>query len=343
MRIIKEYITNCINGWHFSLGDKYYSFLSKPNLLIVTDGENEISLSTTKLNKVVIHRNMLIIRHKGNKTEIYLIDAKNLRPINIFTEFEEIDIFQNFNNRYWKYKKYLSPMEVQIGLFDIREHHKLGLSANFYPQYIKDIFIIGKLNYNIIRYLVDGQINWQFDISNVPLYQEMNENKLNEIIQYLGIHNDTLWIQLNGERLLGLDIDTGDQKHLLSNIARGVGDNYLDEKTGVIKILAGHHYWEYDLNILEYRKKIALDDEKKWFIRSCNYYPDDPNIYFCGHFDNWDFPNAYGIYDTRKDKITWHHIGQTPEEKYYNPPQANEKIIGILDDSGRLMVYEKNI
>lgn len=180
---------------------------------------------------------------------------------------------------------------------------------------------------------------WQYDLSPLPKWKKYeNEILPSSVEQFLGVYEGVLWLQLNGYRLLGLDVQTGEQIHYIENSGLYI-NLYLNQKTGKIIELASKSYEEFDLKSLKMTKSIEL--EKDFNIRKCTYYEDDTKIYFVGKYKEERKNNCYGIFDVEKEQIVWHRLSEG-EEEYFNPPQANEKIMGILDSNNTLTVYEKN-
>jgi hypothetical protein len=65
-------------------------------------------------------------------------------------------------------------------------------------------------------------------------------------------------------------------------------------------------------------------------------------LFFCGYFQEIHSPNAFGIFDTEKAEIIWSETTKDDLGYFYNPPQANDKLLAVLDDKHNLLVYERD-
>lgn len=342
MKFRINYNIDAKSNFQFSINEKHIAFQKTANEIeILRDGE-QFNLTIKNSKVLTLYKNFLIINSNDSISKIFRIEKSEIVQEIFWDEKYEVDLLQNLDNKYWRYKLKVSLLKSENGLFDYENNIFLGLHNNFFPTFINENYIFGKANNCILRYDIEANVLWEFLISNVANFTQFNEIKQTELLQYYGVYNNILWLQLNGDRLLGLNVDTGEQVHLIDNVSKGVGDNYLDVNLGIIKILAGHYYYEFDLNTLVTSKKILLDPEEKWFIRSCTFYKNDTNIYFCGHFDNWERTNAFGIYDSERNAIVWHQINGEHGVNYYNPPQANSNVFGILDNKGLLTLFDRN-
>jgi hypothetical protein len=167
-----------------------------------------------------------------------------------------------------------------------------------------------------------------------------------------------LWLQCNSMRLVALDIETGKLLHniklvdelttpeflpLQDNLLNG--DMHLDEALGVIKSLSGRVYWEFDLRNLKttIKKDFGKDAHNSWRITKSRFYTGNKNLYFLGANRGEWYDCSIGIFDTKTCEIIWSD-GPKEEEKYtaiyIDPPQCNDKYLGVLDSSCNLFIYE---
>jgi hypothetical protein len=63
-------------------------------------------------------------------------------------------------------------------------------------------------------------------------------------------------------------------------------------------------------------------------------------LFFSGHYKDQGAPNAFGIFDTEKMEIVWYDTRKPDGGYFYNPPQANDKYLAILDDKHNLLIYD---
>ncbi len=228
------------------------------------------------------------------------------------------------------------------GVYDLIQNKLLFTEDHYLGRDIISDYLVGFWNSSIFfRNIRNGELIWEYSLSDFPNYLDSFHNELPmDVQQIAGIYNSFLWIHLGGDRLIALDIYTGELKHHLENIPKSLyGNNHLNSKEGIIQILHYHKYLEFDLNTLTLLEKY---ENKNFFFRNSNYYQNDSNLYFCGvkNWPNEDWPNSFGIFDTKKLKVTWLEEQKENEGKFFNPPLVNEKQLAILDDMDNLLVFD---
>jgi hypothetical protein len=212
-----------------------------------------------------------------------------------------------------------------------------GSCVVIYPYYIyiciKDFFLID----------ISTNNKWQFSIEDFPNYiNGFFREQEADIKQIIGVYNNILWVHVGGFRLIGIDVETGKMMHYVENILKGKeGNNFLDEKEGILKTLSYDYYAEFDLTTLKFRRQTQINCPEDIIIRSSNFYSDDKHLYFCGYYQKSDRPNAFGIFDTEKAEIIWYDTTKDDLGYFYNPPQANDKLLAVLDDKHNLLVYDR--
>ena len=189
-----------------------------------------------------------------------------------------------------------------------------------------------------------GNLLWQFSLSLFPPYKDIwGKEQPVKVKQILGIYDDILWVHLAGFRLIGIDVGSGALRHNFEKILKGEsGNNFLDEQTGKIKILSYDYYGEFDLETLSLIREETVECDADVKIRSSNFINGDKNLYFCGYYNQAHHPNAFGIFDTEKAEIIWYETTKDDLGYFYFPPQANEKLLAILDDKQNLLIYERD-
>jgi hypothetical protein len=92
---------------------------------------------------------------------------------------------------------------------------------------------------------------------------------------------------------------------------------------------------------LQYIKKVRFGENEIIRVRYSTYYPNDKNLYFCGFYNKSGIPNIFGIFDTEKAEVVWYDMKKEDGGAFYNPPQANEQYLAILDDKHNLLIYDR--
>jgi len=185
---------------------------------------------------------------------------------------------------------------------------------------------------------------WQFSIAAFPNYISASFREQKADVQYIiGVYNNILWVHIGGFRLVGIDVETGKQAHYIENVVKGgEQNNFLDTQNGVLKTLSFDYYAEFDLQTLQFRKQTIIESEENIKIRASNFYEGDKHLYFCGYRNNkFDKPNTFGIFDTEKASVVWYDKTKDDLGYFYNPLQANDKLLAILDDKHNLLIYDR--
>jgi hypothetical protein len=239
----------------------------------------------------------------------------------------------------WKYK---------IGLFDIS-----SMSIVKYSDLSTIDFFYRNENYYLVRknkegmiYKIDNdfQISWQFSVKEFPAYLNgFYQEQKADIKQIIGVYNNILWVHVGGFRLAGIDIGTGKMIHYVEDVLKGENrNNFINQQKGIILTLSYDYYAEFDLQTLQFRTQTTVKNEADIKIRASSFYEGDKYLYFCGYHNNkFDKPAAFGIFDTEKAEIIWYDTTKDNSGYFYNPPQANNKLLAILDDKHNLLVYER--
>ena len=243
-------------------------------------------------------------------------------------------VYSNYNFETFEYDTNVYDFKLEEQLLDLNLKGNIVILDN-------NTFVNINGKKNTIKLLQDNKIAWHYQVSTPSKFKDIfGAEKDAEISQVVGIYNDLIWIYLNIYELQAISIKSGKLIHRIEKIFKGTGDIHLDSEKGVMKILVEHRYFEFDLVTL---KITELTIDKSYFIRSCNFYSQDDNLYFCGIFNypQEHKPNSFGIFNTVEKKITWL---EKPNEKwgeFYNPPQANKFNLAILDDKNNLIILNR--
>jgi hypothetical protein len=286
---------------------------------------------------IVIDRDFQIVEYKGYIINDVLTNNRFLSDRIIDSDIRYLCLY-NADNNYviWTLKK-----------------------ITYFLLTYKDIAFCKQDNTGIIAIDVNtGMELWHFSIADFPPYiNGFYREQEADIKQIIGVYNNLLWVHVGGFRLVGIDIETGKLVYQIEDIPSALGltkeegyhfsFNYLhlNQQEGVLKTFANRYYIEIDLNTLQgvVKKDFGENEKKSWRIRKSTYYQDCPDLlYFSGHYQNMNKPNAFGIFDTEKAEIVWYDTTKDDLGYFYNPPQANDKLLAVLDDKHNLLVYERD-
>jgi hypothetical protein len=297
------------------------------------------------LNCIHICGNEILILDDLNKPSLYRYDRViKQRPIEIGIN-EEI-----YPTKYESFNKFIVNKEIQFPIYQKGIYYSETQYLKYFDTDFSTNMIIEDIFYgyglkNISQFdEKSGAKTWQFSIQDFPPYiNGFFREQEADIKQIIGVYNNLLWIHVGGFRLVGIDINTGKMIHLIKDVLKGEnGNNFLDIKNGTLKTLSYDYYAKFDLQTLQFRKQTTVEGEADIKVRASSFYEGDKCLYFCGYHDNkFDKPNAFGIFDTEKAEIIWYDITKDDLGYFYNPPQANDKLLAILDDKHNLLVYER--
>lgn len=197
-----------------------------------------------------------------------------------------------------------------------------------------------------------GDILWRHeeDFSEVIEFKKRTfPSKINRII---GVYKNTLWLGVNKDVLVGLDISTGEELYREqigsdSDSLYAVTNMYLDEKKGVIIGLGGTHYWEIDL-ITKELINWELEDEFLPKKLRCMF---NPPLYLMGKcifFMSKDIlPNdlsdiwQIAIFNRTTKKIEWNYTFNLEEGSFLTSFTATENGLFAIDWNKNLYVFKK--
>jgi len=223
----------------------------------------------------------------------------------------------------------------------------------FTLKYDKEIVLIGTEH--------PAQPLWQFDFTQLGTFQNYDDETTAVIVsQILGVYNNIVWFYTNSEWFIGLDIDTGEQKHLLKNVPANNLDgnihNYLEEtegfrfletkytldkEKGIIHGLIHDKYYQIDLTKTDPIASIyGLHEEfKNKEIRPGNIKRHSVLVgnefYFI-----MDEQAKFGIIDIETKKVKYVSPTITTKARL-NQIQVSENKVYVLAFDATLYIYEK--
>ena len=201
---------------------------------------------------------------------------------------------------------------------------------------------------------------WVFDTSSFGTFtKDFGEIQAVEVNQLIGVWNKQLIVLLNNGEFIGLNVENGkllwqkkqvDNNFTKQNIAFGFGLPYhpfLDKKNGVIFILQGNIFIEFNLNT---QKASYLWNSKDYeeknhlFFRHTKLFKD--NIYFtASKFPDLGNINIIGVFNIKKREIIWKHTFKFEKGTFIknepNSIQVNETNLYLLDSKGTLHIFQK--
>jgi len=320
-------------------------------------------LFSQDINSIQVLKNEILILDEFNKPSLYSYDGIiEKKPIKIGVN-EEI-----YPAKYESFNKFVINKEIEFPIYQkgiyyaetqYLKYFNIDFTAN---TIIQDILYSFGLK-NISRFdEKTGVKTWHFSVHDFPPYiNGFGREQEADIKQIIGIYDDLLWIHVGGFRLVGIDINTGKIVHHIDDMRILLRLNkeeivyfdfspfskyaiHLDEENGILKAFAHRFYIEINLNTLtgQVKKDFGKITIESWRIKNSSFYIESPNLlYFSGSYKSIDKPNAFGIFDTERAEIVWYDTTKDDLGHFYTPPQANDKLLAILDDEKNLLIYEK--
>lgn len=344
--------------------DNLFCYLSDDNKIVLKLNDFIVfEYNFLSINLLRLTEKFLIFSNEFNDVKLFNIDKSEIEDIKFNEKDISINNFQNFNTSNWIVYKQLNLLEVLAGIYSVDNHNIVYYKNDFYPYTILDNKIFGLLNKNnIFLYNHNGLIKWQYDLSTKYNWQqradyidEPDVEKQAEVIKFLGVYKNELWLVLNSGALLALNIETGTESRYIKEGKMIVGesdfenfkgyfgyDTVLDEESGLIFNLSRHFYLEYNLNSANsYFDSYSFKESSQEHKLNLNYVGgfDEEYIYSYEGSDN----NCFAIFSRAKKEIIW--SSEIEEVKGRFPAirdlQYGAGKIYVLDHDNTLHIFEK--
>ncbi|GIJ92909.1 hypothetical protein CAPN001_21110 [Capnocytophaga stomatis] len=335
------------------------------------------SIKTYLLNKgIVIIDNEIVSLKNGAKTiienayrlfdlenEILVLDDEN-KPYVFNEELELINKISDFEVSFAKYPFicfYYGKAPRIYGVLDcIKFKKNFEVKEEIGRNIIENYIFTDDL---ICRDIRTGNVLWQYNLGKKYNYFKEADYQGEppvevqaEVIKFLGVYKDELWLVLNSG-LLAINIDTGTETRYIKEGKMALGepffenfkgyfgyDTVLDEEKGIIFNLNLHFYIEYDLNSNKnYFDSYSFKDSSQKNGLVLNYIGgyDAENIYAYEGSKN----NRFAIFSRDKKGIIW--SGEIPEAKDKFPAikdlQYGAGKLYVLDHYNTLHIFEGEI
>lgn len=341
-----------------SILDPVRGIISFSNKIIMNDD----IIFNGQIYSITLFKDSLMIAIESGKSSCFM-NLRNLKS-KFFTEIGVIDFFLDDENVIYGLwngdysKREIKSIDLKLNKVLWKKDYSFGkiyLNDNsFFATVDKDISQIEKQTGNRL---------WQFtNLSNYnwtqkSIYEnEAEVEKQAEVIKFLGVYKNELWLVLNSGALLALNIETGKESRYINEGKMIVGESdfedfkgyfgyntVLDEENGLIFNLNRHFYLEYNLN-----SKNSYFDSYSFKESSQKH---DLNLNYVGGFEG-DFiysyegsdNNRFAIFSRDKKEIIW--SGEIEEVKGKFPAirdlQYGAGKIYVLDNDNTLHIFERD-
>jgi hypothetical protein len=333
------------------------------HLLINSNGElkdnfNKIAEGVDTLGYFMFDEMVVYIKEEKSFIKNDIID----RPF-IYNSFNDIDYTAIFTDDFS-----VDDFTLNLYLYSLVNKNEIGDLGRY--KFLKQIintssWIVFSVESVIISHSKhDCKRLWQFDISQIGEFITPFEIKPAEVEQLIGVYNQILWVHLGNGKVIGLNIETGNLEHELSdtpetNIHNGIlkplADGgkrerlvhyHFDEAKGKIFGLSYNSYCEINLKCNNPQFEIwLLNNQMESFgIKEIYRYSakdEDGNLYF---FDSNEC--KWGVFNTTTKSIEWvsEKINNSSNPKVFmqlKEIQYGAGRVYILDTNQVLHVFEK--
>ena len=343
-----------LEGFRFRLDNNLLAVVEDSDNLTIYINEKKYCFKINSTEFVGHFNNIFIVKDIdgiGYKLNLDTLDLDEIDNSKIkFYDKNQYNLFPIYRSQ-----SIFEPTEN--GVYDILSNSVKFISKDCKSTEIIDNFYVGSFDGVLFSNSLNmGEELWQFSLSLIP-NNIPDEDKHAELVSFLGIYKNILWILITDTRLIGLNIETGillHEIHLCESLGLqpqttesytfSLGDIHLDQEKGSIKGFAHRYYWELDLNNLQAEIKVDFGavTSHSWRIKKSKFYKADKNLYFTGAKNGETFDRAIGIFDTEKLEITWYDepLGEG-RYLFFTDIQANDKLLGALDSEQNLRIYER--
>ncbi|MDY0985848.1 hypothetical protein SOM12_00325 [Flavobacterium sp. CFBP9031] len=210
--------------------------------------------------------------------------------------------------------------------------------------------------------IVNSRILWQYDLTTKYNWKQKADyideppvEKQAEVIKFLGVYKNELWMILNSGALLALNTETGEESRYIKNGKMILGesefedfkgyfgyDTVLDEKDGLIFNLSRHFYAVFDINSKnDFFDSYSFKESSIKHKLNLNYIGghDADRIFAYEGSDN----NRFAVFDRAKKEIIW--SGEIEDAKNKFPAIRSMKYGGdkiyVLDHNSTLHIFER--
>lgn len=250
-------------------------------------------------------------------------------------------------------------------LFDIEEKNQYEIKFATRFDFISKQIYARKIfeNNSIEAFKFPNGISlWQysnfskFNWMQKSIYEgEPEEEKQAEVIKFLGVYKNELWLVLNSGALLALNIETGIESRYIKEGKMIIGesdfedfkgyfgyDTVIDEESGLIFNLNRHFYVEYNLNYDNtYFDSYSFKESSQEHKLNLNYVGgfDEAYIYSYEGSDN----NRFAIFSREKKEVIWSSEIEEVKGKFpaIRDLQYGAEKIYVLDHDNTLHIFEK--
>lgn len=332
-----------------------YTIIWYDNLILINNKE----LVSGNINYFKRFKNSFLV--EINEVDIvYIYDLNNFSRIQVdkIGEFltEKIILIGNWNQDYTKRVTKAIDFKDNIELWKSEKTLLKPFGFN------NDSFFSLNNNFICLNKVISSETFWQYDLSTKYNWQQRADyidqsplEKQAEVIKFLGVYKNELWLVLNSGALLALDIETGTESRYIKEGKMIIGesdfedfkgyfgyDTVLDEESGLIFNLNRHFYLEYNINSFNtYFDSYSFKESSQEHKLNLNYVGgfDKEHIYSYEGSDN----NRFAIFSREKKEIIWSSEIEEVKGKFpaIRDLQYGAGKIYVLDHDNTLHIFER--
>lgn len=333
-------------------------YLIIDNKLVISNGsdlllENEIIFlaNETYISNIKKYNQTVYVFEYKVGLNYFNIGSPNAIVVKDF--IKDIGVFLSENDVVYSYYSddYLTSYRCRINL--LTEQKKWTIESYFGNGEVIDNYLYTTCaNNRICKINLDNpeQPLWQFDLTQLGAFKDPQGQLLYNVVQFIGVWQDLLLIQLKNARLIALNINSGELTHDIAlNKTNPPSPSmfydpfikmHLDDDK--ILWLTNQILLHIDLNtfnvkiVKEYH---TVPKENQWRFMQSTYHKD--KLYFTADYA-WQYvtPSHVGVMDANNGEILWSQqlekTGGLPE-----PPKVTDDKLYIRTNNGVLHIFEK--
>ena len=202
-----------------------------------------------------------------------------------------------------------------------------------------------------------GKEMWQVDISRYKYIDIYGKEAKGELVNYIMVYNNQLWLLIAKRRILILDNDTGEVIYYIKDF---VGDlvkpnmyigfkNYfiypkrwqVDRRNKKLHLLYSYFYFQIDIETKEIvLLKSYLDSEDKWYFKYG--YLKDGKMYFHGNIGYKMFAGRLGVFDVKTREVIWEGYDIEHTSKFWvGKIEVTDNLLISRASGETLYIFEK--
>lgn len=262
--------------------------------LCIQDAHDQLHIPGIQVPKSISEGFFLIGKWWLQNQSLFLLEQGTLRLVAPNKTVHSIDKKNNTLLLAYDFQIVGDAIESKLSLFDLQtlsdiQHPLLSVNYKEYPfRHQTTLITVSQSRFLKAMNLLTGTPLWEADLRQIGAERASLTDGSLHFSEYIGVAGRILWLSIQSGILLGVNLDTGQFKHILQDVVRmtaghddyphwrlplyGTGQTIYDRKTHRLIGMQDWHYWEVDLRApkLELKMWLLMDDFKQHQMNSQN-------------------------------------------------------------------------